>query len=289
MASMPVDARQSPGDRSAAPPSLAAIHVYPVKSARGIELTAAEVGPTGFRHDRQWMVVDGDGNFITQRSDPRMCFMHTAIDGESLTLRVAGLEDVRVPLVPGAGEVREVTVWNDRVRGLIAGAEVSAWLAEFLGAPHHLAFIAEPEVRQVDLSYGRPGDRVGFADGYPFLLISEASLEELNRRLASRGQEPLPMNRFRPNLVVRDTLPFEEDDWADIGICDVSFRVAKPCARCVVTTTNQETGQVGKEPLKTLATFRRVNGKVMFGQNLIHDGRGRLQVGAGVTVKRRRA
>jgi uncharacterized protein YcbX len=171
-------------------------------------------------------------------------------------------------------------VWRDQTEGEAAGVEADAWLSGLLGLRCRLLYMPPSTCRQVSLEYGQPGDRVSFADGYPLLLTSEASLAELNRRL----DRALPMDRFRPNLVIDGKVPFAEDDWARIRVGSTEFRVAKSCARCVVTTTDQRTGARGPEPLRTLASFRNVGGKILFGENLIHEGPGPVRLGDPVEV-----
>lgn len=256
------------------------LYVYPLKSARGVPLREAALDEFGIEGDRRWCLMGADGRVITQRDCPVLATLDVTPSGQGLELRAAGRPPVRVlPPEPDA-KMLPVDVWADRTEGLAAGARADAWLERFLGRPCRLLYMPARVRRQVSLSYGRPGDRVGFADGYPLLLTSEASLAELNRRL----EAAVPMDRFRPNLVVDAGAPFAEDDWARIRIGDTEFRVVKSCARCVVTTTDQRTGDRGKEPLRTLATFRLVEGRVLFGQNLIHDGAGPVRVGDRVEV-----
>lgn len=261
---------------------LAGIHVYPLKSARGIRLDASAVDPTGLRHDRRWMIVTEEGRFVTQREEPRLALVVPTIEAETLRLSAPGAGDLRVPLEPDAPRYgrRPVRIWQDEVRALDMGDEAAAWIADRLGAPHRLVHFPRSESRQVDPQYARDGDRVGFADGYAFLLASEASLADLNARL----DVPVPMDRFRPNLVIRGAAPFEEDGWREVRIGGIRFRVVKPCARCAITTVDQGTAAVGREPLRTLATFRRAGSKVTFGQNLVHEGGGTLREGDAVHV-----
>lgn len=261
---------------------LAAIHVHPVKSARGISVPRAEVGPTGLRHDRRWMIVDRSARFVSQREDPRLGRIAPRLDedGERLLLHAPGAGELALPLRPDSGEPRTVTVWEDEVMARDCGDAAAAWLATVLGGPYRLVVLPDDAVRPVDPAYARPGDRVSFADGFPYLLAAEASLDDLNRRAGTR----LTMERFRPNLVVAGGAPFAEDAWSRIRIGAVPFRVAKPCARCVVPTLDPDTQEAGPEPLRTLATFRKVKGKVLFGQNLLPDGGGVVQVGDAVVV-----
>ncbi len=269
--------------------TLSGLRVYPVKSAAGIRVERAEVVSTGLRYDRRWMVVDAGGTFLTQREEPRLALVRTALEDDVLVLTAPGAGRLALPLDeaadPDAGRgLREVRVWGEAVRAQAASPDAAAWISGHLGREADIVRFPDAAERPVDPDFAREGDRVAFADGYPFLLIGEASLEDLNRRLGA----PLPVERFRPNLVVRGTAPFAEDGWRRIRIGGVTFRVVKACVRCAITTVDQETAAVGKEPLRTLATFRRVggprSGKVAFGQNLLHDGVGALRVGEELEV-----
>lgn len=253
------------------------LHFYPVKSCAGTPLRTATIGNRGIKYDRQWMVVDEDGHFLTQRQLPRMALICPQIDEEKgvLRLNAPGMSELAVNLHSNGTQL-SVTVWDDDCRALDEGDDVAHWFGQFLGVSCRLVKFAPDYLRQVDQNYAkRKDDQVGFADGFPFLLLTESSLADLNQRLA----EALPMNRFRPNIVLSGTDAFAEDGWTRIGINGVYFDVVKPCARCVITTVNQDTGQAGSEPLKTLTGFRRVSGKVLFGQNLTHVNQGSIAVG----------
>lgn len=261
---------------------LESLHVYPVKSCGGIAARSWRVDERGLLYDRRWMVVDGDGVFMSQRRWPRMALVRPRLTDDSLVLRAPGLSDLELPLLPDTREpTRPVWVWGDRVEAQDAGEGAARWFRDLLGAPRcRLVLQPEGSVRPVDPDYGRPGDRVGFADGFPFLLISSASLEHLNSRLA----EPVPMDRFRPNLVVSGCAPHAEDGWRRVRVGPVSLRAVKPCARCDIPMIDQSTAIKGTEPLRTLARYRNVGGAVLFGQNLAHDGTGTLSVGDGIEV-----
>lgn len=266
-----------------------ALHLYPVKSCRGLAVPSAEVDDHGFVGDRRFMVVTEDeGMFLTQRSHPRMALIETSLTPDTLILSTPKHGSVSVPrtssLTPHASIQRRVTVWRSTTSADDCGDEPAGWLSDFLGLPLRLVRMGGTFQRPIVKPTAQPGDVVSFADGYPFLVVSEASLADLNSRLV----QPLPMNRFRPNLVVAGCAAFAEDAWSRVRIGDVVFRNAGPCARCPITTTDQDTAERGKEPLKTLATYRRDPGDptdVNFGTNLIHETkRGTVRVGDVVQI-----
>jgi len=259
------------------------LHIYPVKSCRGIDLETAEVGPTGFRHDRQWMIVDADGTFLSQRSHPNLARVRTRIEGDALVLEAPGRSAIEVPLHQTPGNHRSVKVWNDTCEAVTAGPQAAEWFSSLLGVASELVRQPDDGIRRVDPRFAVTGDRVAFADGFPFLLITRASVDDLNRRL----DDPVPADRFRANIVIDGCEPYAEDTWTALEIDGVDFRVAKPCARCVVITTDQQRGIRTDEPLRTLATYRGVQGKVLFGQNLVHNRTGTLHIGREVRVTKR--
>lgn len=258
------------------------LYVYPIKSCGGIALNEAQIEAKGFAHDRQYLIVDQDDMFLTQREIARMALIRTGLEADSLTLTAPEMGTQRIPF-DRAGERRAVSIWKSSGVGAIdQGDEIAGWLSDFLKSPVRLVRFAEDTVRHVDPKYApRETDEVGFADAYPFLMISEESLEDLNNRL----DEPLPMNRFRPNIVVRGGGAFAEDTWKCVEIGGISFEGVKRCARCAITTTNQDTAWRSKEPLKTLATFRDSERGVLFGQNMTYLGNGVIRVGDVVTVR----
>ncbi len=271
---------------------ITALNIYPVKGCRGIALDSARIAATGFEHDREWLIVRPDGRFMTQREEPRLALIETALSDsdsdradEALRLRAPGGAEVRVPLDARGKEV-EVTCWKDRCAAFDAGDEPADFLTRFLGAPFRLVRFDARRKRPSSPQW-TPGIEAlnQFSDGFPWLLISEASLEDLNSRLSQK----LPMNRFRPNIVVSGLPPFGEDGIDELVTDGVRLRRAKPCARCIVTTTDQATGtRAGDEPLRTLAKFRfdRELKGVLFGQNMILiDGVGaQLRVGQEMEV-----
>jgi uncharacterized protein YcbX len=263
------------------------IFLYPVKSLRGFAVDSAQADALGFVGDRRFLVTDDRGQFLTQRAFPRMALIETALTSRDLVLRAPHGGSCSVPLrAQATPEIATVRVWKSE--GLLAedcGVEVAVWLSEFLRTPCRLVRIGEKYHRPIlKAEVARPGDVVNFADSHPFMIVSEASLADLNDRL----DEPLPMNRFRPSFVIAGTEPFAEDTWTRVGIGDMTFRTVGPCVRCTITTTNQETAERGKEPLRTLAQYRRNvldPTDVNFGQNLIHETKsGSIRVGDAVVV-----
>lgn len=259
------------------------LHIYPVKSCRGIDVDDAEIAATGFRHDRQWMVAGLDGGFLSQRTHPDLTRITTRLDLDHLVLSVAGRSTLEVPLRGTNDDSRSVRIWNDTCEAATAGPEAADWFSSLLGIPCELVRQPESGIRRVDPRYADPGDRVAFADGFPFLLISLASVDELNRRLDTT----VPADRFRANIIIDGCSPHAEDEWDAITIGEVGFRVAKPCARCVVITTDQRHGARSAEPLRTLAGYRTTNGKILFGQNLVHKSLGTVRIGDEVVVSDR--
>lgn len=267
---------------------LHSIHVHPVKAFRTQSPREALVEPWGLAGDRRWVLIDAGGKVVTQREQPRMALAAAEIlsDG-GLRLSAEGSAPVTVP-VPEPVGTTTVEIFGAKVEAVLADAAAHAWCSARLGADVRLAHMDDPAVRRpVDPLFARPGETVSFADGYPLLVTTLGSLDALNALIARGdhpGEGPLPMTRFRPNAVVSGTDAWAEDDWSRIAIGDVTFRVAKPCGRCVVTTTDQDTAVRGKEPLRTLARHRRFAGKLVFGQNLVPESRGTLHVGDPVTI-----
>lgn len=258
---------------------VAAITIYPVKSCRGLSFPHTSVVRSGLEHDRSFMVVDGGGRFLSQRSHPRLCLVSAALEGDRLRITAPGRPDLEVPLSVDEGR-RQVEVWRDTVVAVSAGPSAARWLSIFLEEDCELVRMPEATVREVDPDAAGPGHRVAFADAYPLLVVSQASLADLNRRL----EVPLTMDRFRPNLVVTGCPPFAEDGWRRIRIGDVELVGVKPCARCSTTTVDQTTAERSKEPLATLARYRRQGREVLFGQNMVHLGTGVIRVGDPVEV-----
>jgi uncharacterized protein YcbX len=261
--------------------TLSAINIYPVKGLKGIPLDTARCTDRGLEHDRRWMVVDSAGVFLTQREHPKMATVWTEVDDLMLTLAAPDVDSVDVPLEGRASPSIKVQVWNSVCDAVPVSAAADAWLSDYLGLPCRLVHMPESSERYSNSRYAGDGRKVGFADGYAYLVIGEASLGDLNAKLAAKSQPTLPMNRFRPNLVVAGSEPFAEDGWRDFRIGEARFRGVKPCGRCQVTTTDQNTGEVkGPEPLATLSSYRDSSEfGVMFGMNLVSLAPGAIRVG----------
>jgi uncharacterized protein len=272
------------------------INIYPIKSLKGISLDSAVVEERGLQHDRRWMLTTPDGMFFTQREFPRMALVEVGI-GDDLYLTANGFGTLEIPLQPQTGNKQQVTIWQSICEGEIYGATTNEWFSDVLGTDCQLVYMPDDTRRSVNPRFDRGDDVVSFADGYPLMVLGEASLDDLNRKLAANADTsvrvPLPMNRFRPNIVVSGSAAYAEDEWAKIRIGDGVFRSTKPCERCVVTTVDQSQGDfAGKEPLKTLASYRMAKdlipdrheslgvkaNAVLFGQNLIAET-------PGVTIK----
>jgi uncharacterized protein YcbX len=272
---------------------IAALNLYPVKSCRGIALTRAGVAVRGLVTgvgprrvgDREWMIVDGDGRFVTQREHPRLAGVGIVVDGDALQLSAPGRDPLCVPLAPRSGRAREVDVWGNRVAAHDAGDKAAGWLTDVIDVSVRLVRFDVSRERRCNPDYvGDSGAHLAFADGYPILVIGESSLADLNARLVAAGSAALPMNRFRPNVVIAGLEPYDEDHLDTIAVDGVVLKLVKPCTRCQITTTDQETAVRGAEPLAMLATYRnnaRLGG-VTFGMNAIVVGGtgGELATGA---------
>ena len=261
--------------------TLSAITVYPVKSLAGISVTRWPVTKTGLQYDRKWMLVDNAGQFLSQRKLPNMALIKTALTSSHLLLSAAGMEDLSLPLTPADGDITNSTLWNDQYEARRVSLEADQWLSSFLNYDCRLVYQPDETTRKVDPDYGRQTDNVAFSDGFPFLIISENSLVSLNREM----QLNLPMTRFRPNLVISGCPGYAEDNWREISIGSIDFRLPKPCSRCAIPTIDPETAQSGKEPLRTLNRIRKWQNNVYFGQNALHNQSGTLTVGDTVQVK----
>lgn len=262
---------------------LSALYRFPLKSGRAEALERSRIDLLGLSGDRRWMVVDTlSGRFLTQRLLPLMTQLQACWQGDDLVLNAPGMPELLVALPGTAAELRGVSVWSDNLSVPDAGDPAARWLSAYLQRDCRLVQVPTQLARQVDPAYARPGERVGFADGFPLLLIGQASLEDLSQRVG----RPLEMLRFRPNLVVSGSSPYAEDRWKRIRIGELELRVVKGCSRCIMTTLDPATGvrSADREPLQTLKTYRERDGEVYFGQNVIAEGCGELRVGMPVEV-----
>jgi uncharacterized protein YcbX len=261
---------------------ISSLFVYPVKSCRGISVAEMGFDARGPCHDRRWMVVDENGQFITQRSAPQMALIQTRLSHEGVIVSLPGADALEIGTT--ATTRRKVRVWKFEGEADDVGDVAAAWFSAALGRSVRVVHFSPDVHRSVSRRHTALASEVAFADGYPVLLTSVESLGELNRRLV----EPIPMNRFRPNVVVRDCQPFEEDLWSTIAAPEQTLSVVKPCSRCAITTVEQLTGRRGREPLATLAQFRKTGGGVTFGQNCVPQGTGTLRVGDELETTMRR-
>jgi uncharacterized protein YcbX len=261
--------------------TLSSLIYYPIKACRGFEVDSWQVERMGLAHDRRMMLITEDGMFLTQREYPRLALVTPTRTNAGLELSAPNYDSIRISLQT-TGVTQPVTIWHSaNVQAVDQGDEAAQWLSEWLGISVRLVHIADGFKRTLNPQYAvNADDHTAFADGYPILIISEESLNDLNQRL----ETPVPMNRFRPNLVVKGCEPYAEDTWNKIRIGGVELAVVKPCARCEVTTIDKDTLARNKEPLKTLGTYRKHQLGAIFGQNVIPLNGGRLQVGMTVDL-----
>lgn len=261
--------------------TLSEINIYPIKSLGGISLQEARVEERGLQYDRRWMLVGRQNQCLTQRKYPQMALCKTALEPEGIRVSFPGMNDLLIPFAPQTAEKVQVTVWGDTCEAVVVHEKANTWFSKVLALDCKLVFMPDDTRRAVDKKYDPGENAVSFADGFPFLLISEASLADLNERL----EEPVLMNRFRPSLVVKNTEAFAEDKWKKLQIGAVLFQGVKLCGRCVMTTIDQTTAEKGAEPLKTLAGYRTAGKKVLFGQSLVYGQQGSIiRVGDEVQV-----
>lgn len=256
--------------------AVASLHVYPVKGARGTDLAAAELTPRGIRHDREFMVVTPAGRLVSQREQPRLALVRPAYDGATLDLRAPDMADLMHRVVRDGPRV-PVRVHSTDSLGVDQGETAAAWIGEYLRGEYRLVRFPDEHVRPTTVGNGQ----VAFADGYPLLVTSRSSLDALNQRL----DEALPMNRFRPSIVVDGWPdPFTEDTVRRMRVGGHDVDLVKPCGRCEVTTIDQATAQRGKEPLFALALFRNIDHELVFGVNAVPRTFGTVRVGDPVEI-----
>jgi len=260
---------------------VSALYIYPIKSLGGIAVDEALVTERGLQHDRRWMLVDNNNRFLSQREIAQMALFKVAVTrgGLSVTYTPAN-SSLKIPFQPLHPQLFEVTVWDDICLVQRVSEEADTWFSNMLGIPCRLVYMPGDTRRQVDPNYASYGMITSFADAFPLMMISQASLDDLSARVGS----PIPMNRFRPNMVYTGGKPYSEDELASFSINNINFHGVKLCARCPIPGIDQDTAISGKEPIKTLASYRRRQNKIYFGQNLVHEGTGILRVGDALKI-----
>ena len=259
--------------------TLSQLYIHPIKSCAPIALENSEISPFGLKYDRRWMIIDEHNNMLTQRKHSQLCLIHCSLSNNTLHLCAPGMKNLSLSQNHTAHKIK-AKVWDDTCNTFDCGDAVSKWLSEFLKLQVRLVYFPEDEVRQVDLDYANIGDKTAFSDGFPFLLISQASLDDLNGRLNT----PADMQRFRPNLVVSGSEPYAEDKWKKIQIGQSIFNLIKPCSRCTIPNINPQTGENTNDVIQTLKEFRLRNKKIYFGQNLTAKESANLEVGMDVKI-----
>jgi len=252
---------------------LSEINIYPIKSLGGISVKSAIALDKGFENDRRWMLIDQNNKFLSQRTIHKMALFKVSILQDALEVRHQN-QSIQIPFSAGGKDIN-VQIWDDICIGRQVDENIDQWFSDEMGIKCSLVKMPANSDRLVDQNYAKSNEVVSFADGYPYLIVGESSLIDLNSKL----ETSIPMNRFRPNLVFKGGAAFVEDSWKDFSIGETKFKAVKPCARCVLTTIDQETGIAGKEPLATLSKYRRVEQKVLFGQNLVCVQGGEVNVG----------
>lgn len=258
------------------------IYIYPIKSLGGIRLDQCLIEQKGLQYDRQWMLIDQSGTFVSQRKHHLLSLLQVEINGSELTVAHKLKPELSITFDKDCetGELIQVTVWDDQCNGMEVSKTVNDWFSSLLGMNVRLVKMLNEEERFVDPRYAHEKEVVRFSDGYPCLIIGQAALDQLNQKL----DQTILMDRFRPNFVFSGGRPHEEDTFSTFEIGGVAFSAVKPCARCVLITVDQQTGKKGSEPLKTLASYRSRNNKIMFGQNLIHNGSGIITTNTPIVV-----
>jgi uncharacterized protein len=274
---------------------LSEIYIYPIKPLGGIRIEKANITSRGLENDRRFMLVDANGRFLSQREYPQLAIFQTEIEGDFLKITNKNNGDslkilLQYSLIQTGYAPRHhsliVQIWDDTTTAIEVNQEASQWFTQALGIPTRLVYMHEESQRKTDAQYALTGEEItSFSDGYPILIVGQSSLNDLNNRLGN----PVNINRFRPNFVFTNGEPFEEDAWHEFTVGDVRFFGVKPCARCIMTTINQETGEKsGKEPLLTLNKYRKAGNKILFGQNVLISQLGSVKIGDSIEVKNRK-
>ena len=228
-------------------------------------------------YDRNWMVVNPEGKALTQRVIPKMCLIKCTIEGNRLILNAKSMPEISVK---EPTNLKEVTVWSDTVKAGDCGDEVASWLSQYLGKAARLVRVTEQTNRQIDQNFAAPNELVGFADGFPTLIVSQASLDEFNSHMETK----IDMRRFRPNIVIAGTEPFAEDSWSTLRVGEIEFSLVKPCSRCIMPSINPDNGEKEMQVNQVLLTTRRRDRETYFGQNATHKGEGTISIGDSVEL-----
>ena len=269
-------------------PSLQSLHIYPLKSATGIALSNSWVDDYGLNFDRRFVITDANGQFITARTKPRLCLIKVHLSEYGLVLNAPDMPALQINYQKLSPTYKTITVWEDNIQAQYGNEDYDLWISQYLNTPCQLLYFGERSQRLVNNSH----KQVSFADGYPLLLISQASLNDLNNKMALPLNKKITMSQFRPNIVVDNCDAFAEDTWLHIRIGEVEFEVAKPCSRCIFTTINPQNAEINQqqEPLNTLKNYRQVaSGDVMFGQNLIALNQGSIKQGDEVIILKKQS
>ncbi len=248
---------------------------------RGISLDSVELDKFGFKFDRRWMLIDENNKFVTQRQQTKMCLIDVSLTETGLLVSSNNSSELFIDFKNFSETSIDVKIWTDSCQAKVASGHINKWFSDFLQAKLRLVYMDDSEVRQVDQYYAKdPNKQVNFADGFPILLISQGSLNDLNQKLQAKSEAAVPMQRFRPNIVINNQIAFEEDQWHKVTIGDIEMAVVKPCSRCIIPTIDIQTASKSKQPLATLREYRqRADMKILFGQNLIHQQQGSLSLG----------
>jgi uncharacterized protein YcbX len=262
---------------------LKGIYIYPIKSIMGISLLEAHAGERGLEYDRRWMLIDEKDTFITQRKFHNLALIDLKLrkDHFILSKRMTSNLEIEIPLKIQEGQVVPSTIWDDHVNLLWPNLPADEWFSDLLKTSVRLVYLPDASPRHIDPKYVPKSMNTSLSDGYPYLLANRSSLEDISQKAGIK----MEMERFRPNLVVETQKPFEEDGWKTLEIGSANFRIVKPCARCMLTTIDPKTGISGSEPLKTLNTYRKVDNKILFGQNMIVERKGLIRVGDEINLK----
>lgn len=260
---------------TAVKPRIHSLFIHPLKGAKPISIQSMDIEETGPRWDREWMLIDEKNDFLSQRKKAKLCLIEQQINKESLLLSAPGMESITIPVDKYPTSELEVTIFGKKIRGIHVDKNLDQWFSDYFGEAVRLVRSPQENRRLISKNHFKKDQTIHFADGYPFLLTSLSTLDDLNSRL----KDPVTMNRFRPNIVIENAPANDEDNWSSYSIGDINFLSVKACARCVVVTVDQDSGKKSGEPLKTLASYRMKDGNILFGQNLVHLNFGKISIG----------